>query len=129
MSTAWLSELYLQVVNDSSYSKRLYRTAAPLGFLDKDGHEYWVPEGTLTDLASIPQPALGFIGTLGDRAAVLHDYLCRQGQVARQKADRVFHSALLASGVDSNTAWLMWAAVAGATAGLEGPDEDERYIA
>lgn len=81
-----------------------------------------VPAGFKTDLASIPFPLNRFLKRNGPwgRAAVIHDYLCKQvvGLSAhrypglnRKLADAVFREAMVADGVNSVVAWTLWAFV------------------
>lgn len=60
-------------------------------------HAIQIPEGFRTDLASVPRflpLAYAMFGGRGRKAAVLHDYLCRQG-FDRAFADDVFWGALV----------------------------------
>lgn len=84
------------------------------------GHaDTWtVPIGFTTDYASVPWWAQSLIPRTGthQRAAVLHDYLCRrQGSssapVPRRDADGVFRRVLREAGVPLWRRWLMWAGV------------------
>ena len=55
-----------------------------------------VPVGFSTDFASVPKGVLAW-GLFGGRyamAAVIHDYLLREGYVRREKCDRVFLEAM-----------------------------------
>lgn len=127
----WLSDLDVRVVDDSAYERRCYELLRPLRYQSaRLGRVFEVPAGFRTDFASIPLPALSLIGTLGDRAATLHDWLVRTGEIPRQTADRVFLEALRDSGVEKSVAELMYMAVCAYTAGIQPPPErDERYIA
>lgn len=72
-----------------------------------------VPAGSATDLASIPRPLRGILNQNGRsrRAAVLHDYLYRQGIVPRAGADAVFRRALGADGMSWLGRLTYWAGV------------------
>lgn len=83
-----------------------------------------VPNGMLTDLASIPQVAQAMISKLGPHieAAVVHDYLCVRGgdfedaahvrhHVSSETAADIFHVAMLAGGTNPQEAVLMALAV------------------
>lgn len=73
------------------------------------------------DLASVPPFLWGLIAPFGRQtaAALLHDHLRREAAsvsparraAAGRRADRLFRSALLDSGVSVPRAWLMWAGV------------------
>lgn len=72
-----------------------------------------VPEGFVTDFASVPRffwrllPPTGKYG----KAAVIHDFLYRTGAVPRVEADDTFYRAMLALGVIWPTRLTMWLAV------------------
>ncbi len=81
-----------------------------------------VPEGTISDGATVPRPLWWFLPPWGDRgtqAAILHDYLCERfdakrpvsGCDTRSKCDEQFRLALEALGVSSWRAWSAWAGV------------------
>lgn len=72
-----------------------------------------VPEGFVTDLASIPRylwPIMAKTGRYGN-AAIYHDWLYTEQPCDRATADRVFDRALVEMGVDDSTRKIMWAAV------------------
>lgn len=60
-----------------------------------------VPEGFVTDFASVPRAPLTYwlFGGIGDEAAVVHDFLYETGAVTRDLADLVYGEALEACGV------------------------------
>jgi len=60
-----------------------------------------VPEGFVTDYASVPRAPLTYwlFGGIGDEAAVVHDYLYEKGIVPREVADVIYGEALTACGV------------------------------
>lgn len=73
-----------------------------------------VPEGFVTDLASIPQIFQALLPQ-NDRhrlAAVVHDYLCRLEGFDRRMADRVFLEAMKVLEVQVWKRWSMFLAVA-----------------
>lgn len=72
-----------------------------------------VPEGFVTDFASVPRLPLAFLltGDSAHEAAVVHDYLYREQTVPRQMADSVFKEAANVSGEPGWKSWLMWAGV------------------
>lgn len=74
---------------------------------------YTVPAGFVTDFASVPRVPLVYwlMNDRGQRAAVIHDFLCRTGVVPRPVADRIFRDALVVEGVSKWRAALMYAAV------------------
>jgi hypothetical protein len=72
-----------------------------------------VPEGFVTDFASVPRLPLAFLltGDSAHEAAVIHDFLYSTNKVPRSLADRVFEEAAQVSGEPGWKAWLMWAGV------------------
>ena len=72
-----------------------------------------IPEGFVTDLASVPKFFWGILPPLGrySRAAVVHDYLYVTGVVSRRDADGVFLRIMKERGVSRLTRYTMWTAV------------------
>lgn len=72
-----------------------------------------VPEGFVTDFASVPRLPLMFLlaGDEAHEAAVIHDYLYSKQEVPRDQADAVFKEAMGVTGEPSWRRWLMWAGV------------------
>jgi hypothetical protein len=71
-----------------------------------------VPEGFLTDFASVPRLPVAYLlaGNCAQEAAVIHDWLYTCHEVDRAMADAVFREAA-ALGSPGWRAWLMWAGV------------------
>jgi hypothetical protein len=65
------------------------------------GWQIRVPDGFVTDFASVPAPLWSFIAPTGrhSRAAVVHDYLYTQTDVSQIVCDAVFAEALVVLGV------------------------------
>lgn len=72
-----------------------------------------VPDGFVTDFASVPRIPLAFtlFGGIGDRAATVHDWLYSTGEVPRQEADEILKSLLEEEGAGTVRASLMYAGV------------------
>lgn len=90
-----------------------------------------VPEGFITDFASIPRALWEFMPPTGNygKAAVVHDYLYEVGgkvpcswcedngtaahfkRFTKDQADRVFRDAMEVLGVENPQRWMMWQAV------------------
>lgn len=72
-----------------------------------------VPEGFVTDFASVPRAPLTYwlFGGIGDEAAVVHDFAYEKGIVPRDMADDLYLEALEACGVPAWRRRAMWAAV------------------
>lgn len=87
-----------------------------------------VPEGFVTDFASVPRLPLAYFlaGGLAHAAAVIHDWLYTTHQTDRATADAVFEDAAKACGVSSWRAWIMWLGVRAGGAGswaADGPGQ------
>jgi hypothetical protein len=72
-----------------------------------------VPEGFVTDFASVPRIPLAFLltGESAHEAAVIHDWLYRKQEVSRSVADAVFREAAGVSGEPGWRSFLMWIGV------------------
>lgn len=81
--------------------------------IDGRGEVIKVPKGFETDLASVPRAIWAWIPPLGRylRAAIVHDYLYRTGQLPRKVADKSFHALMRRAGVGAARARLMYWAV------------------
>lgn len=99
----------------------LWRLDRPMIY--QGNYEIWeVPEGYITDLASVPRLAVWLIPRYGvyTPAAILHDYFCdavNDGApiVSRADADGLFRRCLRELGVSGPKRWMMWAAVRAAS--------------
>jgi hypothetical protein len=98
-----------------------WQLLAPLRYRTAAGDVIAVPEGFVTDFASIPRPLRSLVGDAAGPwapAAVIHDWLYRTGLVSRDEADAVFHEALLDTTfcdqhvpIRRTKAWAFWLAV------------------
>jgi hypothetical protein len=72
-----------------------------------------VPEGFVTDFASVPRLPLAFLltGESAHEAAVIHDYIYSRNLLPRAAADAVFREAMGATGEPSWRSWLMYLGV------------------
>ena len=103
---------------DLDKARELITLEEPLCAMVDDGTHLWyyyVPEGTVSDGASIPQVAWSVMGhplmAPYRRSAVLHDFLCRIKGEPSEVVHRVFWAGLRADGVGRVKAWLMYQAV------------------
>jgi hypothetical protein len=84
-------------------------------YLTNDGETITVPAGYETDLASVPRVPLVWeaFGGTGNKAAVIHDWLCcHPEQCARARADALFLEALAVEDVElfgAEKGWKGWA--------------------
>lgn len=108
----FLNTLHMELIND--HDKDKFRLLAPLVYLSAVmGGEITVPEGTVTDLASVPRLPLAYL-LAGDTArypAVIHDYLYSSKKVKRSQADAVFLEAMEVVGVPWWRRYMMWMGV------------------
>lgn len=72
-----------------------------------------VPEGFVTDFASVPRIPLAFLltGDSAHEAAVVHDFAYSRQNITRSLADAVFREAMQVTGEPGWKSWLMWAGV------------------
>jgi hypothetical protein len=105
----FLDNLKLQAVPGGYKLLQNFRYVTQVGAPD---FVHTVPEGFITDLASIPRIFRPLITGHGkDRwAAVVHDYLYSI-KYSRKDADDVFYEALIASGNGRMKSWAMYRAV------------------
>lgn len=90
------------------------RLTAPLVFYSESlDREFTMPEGFVTDYASVPRLPFAYwlAGGLARKAAVVHDWLYRHGGCTRAEADAVFLEAMAATGQPWFRRSAMWAAV------------------
>lgn len=84
-------------------------------FKDPNCKVWAVPKGAIVDGASIPQPFWSLIGGPFEGryrdASVVHDYYCKIRTEPSDLVHEMFYYAMLANGVDSNKAGLMFYAV------------------
>jgi hypothetical protein len=87
---------------------------APLLYITKRGDDILVPDGFLTDFASIPRVLRSVIGDAAGPyapAAVVHDFLYRTGLVPRAEADAIFREAMGELKIPRQKRWTMWLGV------------------
>lgn len=96
---------------------------SPLTYADKDGVEYVVPRGYLTDLASVPRAPIAFLltGNTAHEPSALHDYLITSGTVTRARADELFREAMESIGMPPTRIRRMYNAVRARTEQLLNP--------
>ncbi len=106
----WLTPLRCEQIDEGTWilTDELHYLSARIG-------EIIVPAAFATDFASVPRLPLAYLlaGGVGDRAAVIHDFLYRSvpHPTDRATADAVFYDALIDCGISSWRAYLMWSAV------------------
>lgn len=115
----FLDALHLELVSEDG-PRPTWRLTEPLRYVTSisDAAGRWigmiyVPVGFETDLASVPRLPVAWLlaGGVGNRAAVVHDYLCVKRKHTGVIAARIFAEALAASGVDVWRRAIMYAAV------------------
>lgn len=94
---------------------RNVRVARPFKYVDMKGTIWEVPEGMVTDGATIPQVFWTIIGGPFDGpwrdAAIVHDRYCKTQDRPWQAVHEMFYEAMLAAGVEPLRAKVMYAAV------------------
>lgn len=97
----------------SEISRGTWSLLAPLHYVSDIGGAIVVPEGFITDLASVPRLPFAYLLTGGkaNAAAVVHDWLYSTRKFDRATADAIFKEAIRASGHGWFTQQLMWLGV------------------
>lgn len=113
---------------------------APLVCYGVEQGHITVPEGFLTDFASIPRLLWNLLPPTEpdySAAALVHDYLYESHEADFRTANTIFYEAMRVQGTGRVKAWCMWAAVSlfGRGAYVSGPvrqiarrREYERYV-
>jgi hypothetical protein len=100
---------------EENEGERKMRLVEPFSYIDNDGIRWDVPAGHLVDGASIPQSLWSVVGSpyVGKyrKASVIHDYYCDVKTAPSGRVHKMFYDAMLASGVESLRAGLMYEAV------------------
>ena len=118
-SGIWRREGSAHYIGDLEFAPlddgRHMRIVKPFGFVDSSGRKWVVPAGAIVDGASIPQMFWSVTGGPFEgkyrNASVVHDYYCDVRTRSWRNTDRVFHEAMLASGVSEREAKVMYMAV------------------
>jgi hypothetical protein len=112
----WLDPMFVELLTTDGRDVKVFTSVS---FRDHDGTVYTIPDGFVSDGASIPKQAWSIVGgpLSGQyrRAAVLHDYLLRRAVVDPDTAHAVFQRAMLADGCDPEQADLFYHAVTAKT--------------
>lgn len=92
---------------------KTWKVLQDLVYVDSIEGAIGVPEAYITDFASVPRLPIifDFLGDIGQSAATVHDYLYDNGTISRKQIDKVFHRALLDTGVGKVRAFLMYKGV------------------
>ena len=123
--SSFLSELRLEMVTCNSLNiplknregRQIWMVMAPFTYQsDVLGREITVPDGFLTDLASIPRVPFFYreLEQLADLPGVVHDYIYSCGCASRDQADLLLKEACLLIGL---SAWKAWAIYYGVRVG------------
>ncbi len=92
---------------------RRFRLLRPLEY-QGETETFRIPEGYVTDFASVPQSFYGFFPPYGayTRAAILHDWLITdRPDVSSRDTDGLFRRVMREEGTPFAIRWLMWSAV------------------
>lgn len=107
------SSVIVEIVDPPCRSRRSrYVLKAPVSYLRDNGDIIKVPEGYITDLASIPlvfSPILPPDGKYA-KPSIIHDFLCSESKCYedRVKADIVFFEAMTESKVRFHEKWIIY---------------------
>lgn len=104
-----------KVVAEWLMDGRAMRLTEPFSYISPKNVSWDAPTGSVVDGASIPQVAWSIIGGPFEGkyrdASVIHDVACVRRDHAWQDVHEAFYTAMLASGVDTTKAKIMYAAV------------------
>lgn len=105
---AFMTTLAVEMLDDQTW-----KLAHPLVYQSDIAGLITVPDGFVTDFASVPRIPIAYTlaGDTAHAAAVVHDYLYGNPSVKRRVADAVFKEAMAVSGVPWWRRQLMWSAV------------------
>ena len=95
----------------SHSGRQLYQLTKDLLYYSDVAHAVNVPEGFVTDLASVPNSMLAVFGEIAQMPAVIHDYLYSTRSASRAQADAVLMEAMEVTGEPWWKRKLFWAAV------------------
>ena len=100
-------------VNITTGDGRIITLLEPLVYEAKNGEIITVPAGSPTDGASVPQAMWNIIPPFGKYwlAAVMHDWLYRFSNVAKDRCDDLLLEAMLSCDVDKKTAYAIYEGV------------------
>jgi hypothetical protein len=104
---AFETRLQVEEVSDG-----IWRLMSDLKYQGKSD-SFIVPEGFITDFASVPRLFRWLVPTSGEytKAAVLHDWLLQTSAVSRRDADGIFRRVMRELDVQVLRRYVMWAAV------------------
>lgn len=108
----FISQLYVEAADEHDSGR--WRLTRPLFYAsDVAKCVIIVPEGFVTDFASVPRmPVIYWLaGNVAAKAAVLHDYGYQSGMFNRAMCDAIFREASEVIGVPWFKRWIMWAGV------------------
>lgn len=97
MKSEFRSELDIRALSD----QRSVLLAPLIYYSERMGREITVPQGFVTDFASVPRLPVAYLlaGGCANEAAVIHDYLYRNQKLcSRADADAVFEEAMGVTG-------------------------------
>lgn len=104
-------------LDDPAKPDREMRVLQEFGFRDARGKSWVVPPGAVIDGASIPPVFWSAVGPpfVGDyrKASVIHDHYCTTRSETWQATHRVFYDGLIAAGIPTPAAKILYGAVYG----------------
>jgi len=106
---------FMSVKSSDGYAIEMVQLLKPFSYKDSKGHAWEVPEGFISDGASIPEPLWAVVGGPYSGpyrdAAVIHDYFCYTKNRRWQDTHDVFLEAALNRGTPKWKAEYMYAGI------------------
>lgn len=101
------------VITPADVDMRRWRLIQDTTVCLENGDCYTIPEGFVTDFASVPRCLWWLLPPMGryGKAALLHDWLYSVRTTSRKEADEIFLDAMLMMGVRKLIALAMFVAV------------------
>lgn len=96
-----MKNYFLTHLQGVSLSDNCFILSCPLIYVSEKFGQIVVPEGFVTDFASVPRIGLiyNFLGNRGNYAATVHDFLYSKHNMQRKSADLIFLEALEVEGI------------------------------
>ncbi len=93
---------YAKIQKVQTAGKLRFKLLFNLYYTTRDGREFVVKKGFISDLGSIPKIFWILVSPHGFPSAyILHDYFCEQDWISRAEGDRLLKEALIASNAKS----------------------------
>ena len=106
--SSFTNPLIVEKIGDNQW-----KLHTPFTYQIRAGEAVRVPEGFVTDFASIPQAFWSILPPHGQyaAAAVVHDFLYKHHKYTRKRSDQIFKEGMKVLGVNWLVRWIMYQAV------------------